>query len=126
MARRTICTPIFSSASKSFTLSSAFCERRNATPPPGTMPSSTAARVACNASSTRAFFSLGLGRSADVDDCNAAGEFRQALLQFLFVVIAGRLFNLTTDLRDAALDIGRFTSAFDDRGVFLVDSDAFG
>jgi len=30
----------------------------SATPPPGTMPSSTAARVACNASSTRAFFSF--------------------------------------------------------------------
>jgi len=27
-------------------------------PPPGTIPSSTAARVACKASSTRAFFSL--------------------------------------------------------------------
>ncbi len=32
--------------------------RKSATPPPGTIPSSTAARVACNASSTRAFFSF--------------------------------------------------------------------
>ncbi len=32
--------------------------RSSATPPPGTMPSSTAARVACRASSTRAFFSF--------------------------------------------------------------------
>ena len=32
--------------------------RTRATPPPGTMPSSTAARVACMASSTRAFFSF--------------------------------------------------------------------
>ena len=32
--------------------------RMSATPPPGTMPSSTAARVACSASSTRAFFSF--------------------------------------------------------------------
>ena len=32
--------------------------RSSATPPPGTMPSSTAARVACSASSTRAFFSF--------------------------------------------------------------------
>jgi len=32
--------------------------RRSATPPPGTMPSSTAAFVACIASSTRSFFSL--------------------------------------------------------------------
>ena len=33
-------------------------QRSSATPPPGTMPSSTAARVACIASSTRAFFSF--------------------------------------------------------------------
>ena len=39
-------------------LSSAFCARISATPPPGTTPSSTAARVACSASSTRAFFSF--------------------------------------------------------------------
>ena len=32
--------------------------RNRATPPPGRMPSSTAARVACRASSTRAFFSF--------------------------------------------------------------------
>src|SRR5207245_1010667 len=58
MARRTIATPTFSSGSRSLMLSSVFCVRRYATPPPGTMPSSTAARVACNASSTRAFFSF--------------------------------------------------------------------
>ena len=34
------------------------CARTSATPPPGTMPSSTAARVAFIASSTRAFFSF--------------------------------------------------------------------
>ena len=38
--------------------STAFCARSRATPPPGTMPSSTAALVACMASSTRAFFSF--------------------------------------------------------------------
>ena len=36
----------------------AFAARSSATPPPGTMPSSTAARVALSASSTRAFFSF--------------------------------------------------------------------
>src|SRR5439155_1575247 len=51
-------TPIFSSSSVPFTLSSVFWHHRSATPPPGTMPSSTAARVACRASSTRAFFSF--------------------------------------------------------------------
>src|SRR5206468_10635606 len=71
-------------------------------------------------------FHLGLSRSADVDDCNTAREFRQALLQFLAIVIAGRFFNLTTDLGDAALDIGLFAFAFDNGGVLLVDSNALG
>src|SRR5205814_1638559 len=71
-------------------------------------------------------FHLGLGRSADVDDCNAAGEFRQALLQFLFIIIAGRLFNLTTDLSDPTLDISTLAFAFDNGGVLLVDSNALG
>ncbi len=56
-ARRTMSTPIFSS-SVPLILSSALWARSSATPPPGTMPSSTAARVACSASSTRAFFSF--------------------------------------------------------------------
>src|SRR5437588_335508 len=51
-------------------------------------------------------FHLGLGGCADIDDGNTAREFRESLLQFLFVVIAGRLFNLTTDLSDTSLDIG--------------------
>src|SRR5205823_8905122 len=71
-------------------------------------------------------FHLGLSRSTDVDDCNTAREFRQALLQFLAIVIAGRLFNLTTNLCDAALDIGLFAFAFDNGGVLLVDSNALG
>src|SRR5213079_2352277 len=71
-------------------------------------------------------FHLGLSRSADVDDCDTACEFRQALLQFLAIVITGRLFNLTTDLCDAALDIGFFAFAFDNGGIFLVDGDTLG
>ena len=42
----------------SLSLPIAALARNNATPPPGTMPSSTAALVACIASSTRSFFSL--------------------------------------------------------------------
>src|SRR6266540_919267 len=56
-ARRTMSTPIFSS-SEPLTLSSTCWQRISATPPPGTMPSSSAARVACSASSTRCFFSF--------------------------------------------------------------------
>src|SRR5207253_2656438 len=69
-------------------------------------------------------FHLGLGRCADVDDGNTAREFRQALLEFLAIVIAGRLFNLTTDLSDAALNVGVLARAFDNGCVFLVDGDA--
>src|SRR5208337_1977891 len=57
MARFTMLTPICSSPS-SFSLSRAATQRARATPPPGTIPSSTAARVACMASSTRAFVSF--------------------------------------------------------------------
>src|SRR5881275_1746955 len=71
-------------------------------------------------------FHLGLSRSTDVDDRNASGEFRQALLQFLAIVIAGRLFDLTTNLSNAALDIGFFAFAFDNGGVLLVHCDALG
>src|SRR5438128_1334640 len=46
-------TPTFSSPSRPLMLSSAFCVRRNATPPPATMPSSTAARVATIAEARR-------------------------------------------------------------------------
>ena len=58
-ARTTIRAPIFSSLDMpDADFSTASIARRRATPPPGTMPSSTAALVACIASSTRAFFSF--------------------------------------------------------------------
>ena len=57
MARLMMLTPTFWSPS-SFSASSALAARISAVPPPGTMPSSTAALVACIASSTRAFFSF--------------------------------------------------------------------
>src|SRR5690606_20119417 len=56
-ARRTMRTPASWSGLSPLTLIAARARSR-ATPPPGTMPSSTAARVACSASSTRAFFSF--------------------------------------------------------------------
>ncbi len=58
-ARITILTPAFWSSLSPLILPSSAClARMNATPPPATTPSSTAARVACSASSTRAFFSF--------------------------------------------------------------------
>ncbi len=54
---RTILAPVASSPVRS-SLSSAASARISATPPPGTMPSSIAARVADSASSIRCFFSF--------------------------------------------------------------------
>ena len=48
---------------------------------------------------------LGLGGCAHFDDGDTAGELRQALLQFLAVVIGRRVFDLGAELLDAALDV---------------------
>src|SRR5207253_7375671 len=69
---------------------------------------------------------LGLGRRADIDDGYAASEFCETFLEFFAIVIARRFFYLTTDLRNAALDIDLFAFAFDNGGVFLVDGGALG
>src|SRR5438093_1014272 len=110
----------------------ALAARSNETPPPGTMPSSTAARVAFSASSTRAFFSFiavshcGLGGRPDLDHRHAAGQLCQPLLQLLAVVIRRGLLDLGADLLDAALDLLRLAGALDDRGVVLVEDQLLG
>ena len=53
-----ICTPVVSSKFTVVIFSKTFFARTKATPPPATIPSSTAALVACNASSTLSFFSF--------------------------------------------------------------------
>jgi len=58
IARSTILMPASWSVFSPFRPAIACLARISATPPPATMPSSTAARVACSASSTRAFFSF--------------------------------------------------------------------
>ena len=50
---------------------------------------------------------LGLGRRADVDHGDAAGQLRETLLQLLLVVVRGRLLDLPLDQLDAGLDVGR-------------------
>ena len=44
------------------------------------------------------FFHLGFGCSADLNDCNAAGELGEPFLEFLLVIIGGGLFDLGLDL----------------------------
>ena len=67
------------------------------------------------------FLDLDLGRAADADHGNTAGELRQAFLQLLAVVVRGRLLDLGLDLVDAALDLGFGSGSVDDGRVFLGD-----
>src|SRR5205807_5824921 len=66
------------------------------------------------------------GRAADADDGNPARQFRQALLQFLLVVIRGRLVDLRTQLSAATLDLRLLAGAVDNRRAVLVDADLLG
>ena len=92
------------------------------------MPSSTEARAADRASSTRCLLllQLGLGSGADLDNRNAAGQLGQALLQLLAVVVAGGGLDQGLDLVDAGLDGLLVATALDDGGVVLVGAHAAG
>ena len=126
-ARFTILTPMASS-SCSLSFSRAAIQRTSATPPPGTIPSSTAARVACIASSTRAFFSFNSVSVAAPTLITATppANFAKQLLQFLAIVVRGSVLDLRADLPDAPFDLAGFSAALDDRGVVLVDGDLLG
>src|SRR4029450_9215365 len=69
---------------------------------------------------------LGLGRSADLDHRNAAGELRQPLLQLLAVEVGVRVLDLRLELLDPGLDAVGLTCTVDDRRRVLVDDDAAG
>src|SRR5271157_4468684 len=70
-----------------------------------------------------AFLPLGLGRVADVDLRDTAGELGEPLLKLLAVVLAVGRGDFLADHLGPALDLIRRTSAFDDRGVLAVDRD---
>src|SRR5262249_924938 len=103
----------------------AFLARSRATPPPGTMPSSTPPRAPFLA---RFFFSLPLvpGRPPATDPPTAAGKLRQPLLQLFLVVVGGRFLDLGLDLLHACLDVGLLAGAVHDRGLFLLDDHLLG
>ncbi len=69
---------------------------------------------------------LDLGRAADLDHRNTAGELGKPLLQLLLVIIGRRVFDLLLDLADAGLDVRLLAGAVDDRGVVLADGNALG
>src|SRR6266480_5043636 len=68
-----------------------------------------------------ALLHLDLGRAADADYRDAAGELGQSLLQLLPVVVGGSFLDLRLDLGNTRLDVGLLARATDDRGVLLVD-----
>ncbi len=75
----------------------------SADPPPETMPSSTAARVAEMASSMRCLRSLSSTSvcSADLDHADTAGQLGQALLELLAVPVGVGALDLLAELADA-------------------------
>ena len=73
-----------------------------------------------------ALLHLGLGRGADVDLRDAAGELGEPLLELLAVVLAVGRGDLLADHLGPALDLLGRAGAFDDRGVLAVDRDLRG
>src|ERR1039457_7729811 len=67
---------------------------------------------------------LGLGCGSDLDDRHASGQLRQALLQFLAIVVRGSLLDLGPELLDPALDVLLRSGAVDDGCGVLVHRDA--
>ena len=61
-----------------------------------------------------------------MDDGDAAGEFGETFLEFLFVVVRGRGLDLSLDLLDAGSDLIFGAGALDDDGLVLGDLDLGG
>ena len=57
---------------------------------------------------------------ADLDDCHAADQLRQPLLQLLPVIVRSCLLHLRAQLSHAGFDIGLLARAFDDGRRVLV------
>ena len=69
---------------------------------------------------------LDLGRAADADHRDTAGELRQPLLQLLLVVVRGGLLDLRLDLVDARLDLLLLAGAINDGRGLLGDGHPLG
>src|SRR5437868_10454494 len=120
--------PCLWSSLSPFNLSKALPARSRATPPPGRMPSSTAARVALHGvvDPILAFLHLHLRGPADTDHGNPARKLRQPLLQLLTVVVGGGLLDLRLDLGDTSLNIILLACTTYDRGVLFIDCHLLG
>src|ERR1019366_7249112 len=69
---------------------------------------------------------LDLGGRARLDNCNAAGQLGQPLLQLLLVVVGVALFDLGADLVDATGNLVGVSATLDDGRVVLRDDDLAG
>src|SRR5690349_5352174 len=124
-----ICAPVRSSPScfssrSSFTASAAF---RSATPPPGTTPSSRAARAACSASSTRclvSFISVSVA-APTLTTATPPDSFASRSWSFSRSK-SESVFDLGLDLLDPGLDALALAGPVDDRRRVLRDDDAAG
>ena len=86
----------------------ALAQRRRATPPPGddAFLDRRAGGVEGVLDAGLLLLHLGLGRGADIDDGDSAGQLGEALLELLAVVVGGGFVDLAADLLHAALDVG--------------------
>src|SRR5579863_228305 len=101
-------------------------EQRDAAAGDNTLFDRSAGRVERVVDAVLLLLDLDLGRAADADHRDAAGELGEALLELLAIIVGGRLLDLRLDLRDTAFDVGLLAGAVDDRGVLLLDSHALG
>ena len=69
---------------------------------------------------------LGLGRSADLDDRDTAGQLREPLLELLAIEVGVGGLDLGLELLDPGLDRLGVAGTVDDRGRVLVDDDLAG
>src|SRR5262249_52085007 len=101
-------------------------QQRNASARHNSFLDGGASRVHCIFDASLLFLQLCFGGRANLDHRNAANQLREALLEFLTIVIRGRLFNLRANLLYPAFNISLFAGTFDDRGVVLVNHDSLG
>src|SRR5262249_42838746 len=128
-ALSTMLIPACTSGFSSWMRPTAFLARSKATPPPATIPSSTAARVALSASFTRSFFSFSpsaRGRPPRRHPAPPPGGCARPLLELFLVVVRVGFLYLLLDLLSPPLDVRFVAGAVHDGGLFLLDDHLLG
>ena len=71
-------------------------------------------------------FELNLSCGTDLDQCDTAGQLREALLELLTIPVGVSVLNLSLDLVNPAFDVVVGSATVNDGGVVLGDHDALG